>query len=482
METQSLSCCSLVAGGILKLSEEKQQRISHDLQFDGGRVVQFHLGVLSTYSYLLCSCNAAMLIDPGRDVKRYEEYLFENNIQLCGVFLTHIHSDFVSGHIEAGKRFNVPIFLSRESHAVFGHIPLDDDTNFSLGRLNLHFFAAPGHSEDGICLSAGINKENPEILFTGDAFAASLTDNSGMDWVSKVDQMQEDLRIYPAHEMPGADKNWTTLGRAKQHSHLFHPEQKTEVNHHHALHLEALREINRKGPEIIDRNNVLLPSEADISLAVPGAGVIDIRNCAQYAKNHIPYSLNIESNGKLEYWTAQLFEPAGEVVLVGEDENSLRETAQRLQVVGCTVNGILFDEWEKKALPVRRSNLMDVQELDTLMWSDTPPCILDVRSPAEWQKSRLSGSINIPLTELEKRLNELPRDKDIVIVCASGFRSAIAVGILERENFRSVSNLAGGLGAWLEEGKTLNSGTWESAHTPVPSKCGIKSPLADSAS
>ena len=169
-------------------------------------------------------------------------------------------------------------------------------------------------------------------------------------------------------------------------------------------------------------------------------------------------------------------------VLVGEDDNSLRETAQRLQAVGCTVNGILFDEWEKKSLPVRRSNLMDVQELDTLMWSDTPPCILDVRSPAEWQKSRLSGSINIPLTELEKRLNELPRDKDIVIVCASGFRSAIAVGILERENFRSVSNLAGGLGAWLEEGKTLNSGTWESAHTPVPSKCGIKSPLADSAS
>ena len=52
MRTQSLSCCSLAASGVLKLSDEKKHKISHDLQFDGGHVVQFHLGVLSLRSKL----------------------------------------------------------------------------------------------------------------------------------------------------------------------------------------------------------------------------------------------------------------------------------------------------------------------------------------------------------------------------------------------------------------------------------------------
>ena len=181
----------------------------------------------------------------------------------------------------------------------------------------------------------------------------------------------------------------------------------------------------------------------------------------------------------MEYWTARLFPPPQKLYLVGDNEMALTETAQRLQAIGCSSEGFLFEEWEQKNLPVLSSGNIEIEELDTQMWSDEAPLILDVRTSEEWQKSRLPGSINIPLAELKERLHELPHDRDIVIVCASGFRSAIAVGILERGSFKSVSNLSGGLAAWLEAGKKLNSGSF---HTPVPSKCGIKSPLADSAS
>ena len=467
---QSLTCCSLVAGGVVKLSDEKQQKISHNLQFDGGRVVQFHLGVLSTYSYLLCSCNAALLIDPGRDVNSYEEYLFENNIELCGVFLTHIHTDYVSGHIEAGTRFNVPIFLSRTADAGFRHIPLDDDTSFTLGRLKLHFYSTPEHAAEGISMTAGTLEGHPEIIFAGDALTGTFSDNSGIDRLCRTAENSEHIRIYPAHELNGPDKNWTTPEKLKN---------TTVSAGQHPLHLENLREINRRGPEIVNWENIFPYTEPDISLASPGQHVVDIRNCADYAKGHIPYSLNIESNGKMEYWTAKLIPPPQEVYLTGDNEMALTETAQRLQSVGCRTKGFLFEEWEQKNLPVLSSVNTDVQELDTLLWSEEAPLVLDVRTAEEWQKSRLPGSINIPLDELEDRLNELPHDRDIVIVCASGFRSAIAVGILERGSFRSISNLSGGLAAWLEAGKKLNSGSF---HTPVPSKCGLKSPLADSAS
>ena len=467
---QSLTYCSLITGGAVRLSEEKQQKISHDLQFDGGRVVQFHLGVLSTYSYLLCSCDAALLIDPGRDINSYEEYLFENDIELCGVFLTHIHTDFVSGHIEACERFNVPIFLSRTAQAGFRHIPLDDDSHFTLGRLKLHFFSTPEHTAEGISMTAGTLEEHPGIIFAGDALQGVVSENSGIDRLCRMAGAMEDIRIYPAHELTGSDCSWTTPEKIKN--------APLSIKHH-ALHLEELREINRKGPEIVDWENIFPHTEPDISLASPGSRVIDIRNNADYAKGHIPYSLNIESNGKMEYWTARLNPPPQDLILVGDNEMDLADTAQRLQAVGCKTSGFFFEEWEEKNLPVLSSGNVDVQDLDTLMWSDEIPLILDVRTAGEWKKARLSGSINIPLDELETRLQELPRDRNIVIVCASGFRSAIAVGILERGSFRSVSNLSGGLAAWLESGKTLNSGV---PYTPVPSKCGIKSPLADSAS
>ena len=473
MRTQSLSCCSLAASGVLKLSDEKKHKISHDLQFDGGHVVQFHLGVLSSYSYLLCSCDAAMLIDPGRDVNSYEEYLFENHIRLCGVFLTHIHSDFVAGHLEAGERFNVPIFLSRESGASFGHIPLDDDTDFSLGRLKLHFFAAPGHSDEGLCMTVSTRQGKPEMIFTGDALDVSCSDTTGMDWVEKLSKMSDDIRIYPGHEIEDIDKNWTTLGREKQRNRLFNVN--AEARNGHALHLETLRQINSKGPELLDWDNLLHPCHVNGSMASPVHPVVDIRNCTSYAQSHIPYSLNIESNGRLEYWTARLFSPPCEVVLTGDNEMDLAEAALRLSSVGCRTKGFLFDDWLESGLPVRSSCCLDAQELDTKMWSDEPPLILDVRSEKEWLKERLPGSINIPLQELEKRMEELPTDREIVLVCASGFRSAVAVGILEGGGFDKLCNLKGGLGAWIEEGKKLNSGREKRVQTPEQSKCGIKS-------
>ena len=154
---------------------------------------------------------------------------------------------------------------------------------------------------------------------------------------------------------------------------------------------------------------------------------------------------------------------------------ALAEAALRLSSVGCRTKGFLFDDWLAGGLPVRSSCCLDAQELDTKMWSDEPPLILDVRSEKEWRKERLPGAVNIPLQELETRMDELPRDREIVLVCASGFRSAAAVGILEKGGFDHLCNLKGGLGAWLEEGKTLNSGREKAFQTPEQSKCGIKS-------
>ena len=70
--------------------------------------------------------------------------------------------------------------------------------------------------------------------------------------------------------------------------------------------------------------------------------------------------------------------------------------------------------------------------------------LLDVRTPSEYELGTIQGAINIPLEKLRERLNELPKDKDIVVFCAVGLRGYLAIRILQGYGFKNVCNLSGG--------------------------------------
>jgi rhodanese-related sulfurtransferase len=72
--------------------------------------------------------------------------------------------------------------------------------------------------------------------------------------------------------------------------------------------------------------------------------------------------------------------------------------------------------------------------------------VIDVRSPAEFRGGAFPGAVNIPLGELAARTSEIPRDRPVVLYCASGTRSGMAAGQLRKAGFSDVVN-AGGLGA-----------------------------------
>lgn len=84
--------------------------------------------------------------------------------------------------------------------------------------------------------------------------------------------------------------------------------------------------------------------------------------------------------------------------------------------------------------------------------------ILDVRQPDEWNEYHVPGSTLIPLGELEARVKELPRDKQIVVVCRSGNRSATGRDILSKAGFTQVTSLAGGLSQWKAAGHPTVTG------------------------
>jgi rhodanese-related sulfurtransferase len=77
--------------------------------------------------------------------------------------------------------------------------------------------------------------------------------------------------------------------------------------------------------------------------------------------------------------------------------------------------------------------------------------LLDVREPDERETAHIEPSLHIPMNEVASRLDEIPKDREIVVYCHGGSRSMMVAGYLSHKGWKSVANLAGGIDAWSVE-------------------------------
>ncbi len=84
--------------------------------------------------------------------------------------------------------------------------------------------------------------------------------------------------------------------------------------------------------------------------------------------------------------------------------------------------------------------------------------VLDVREPNEWEAGHIPGATLISLGDLESRLDEIPKDQEILIVCRSGNRSAQAREILKNKGFNQVTSMAGGMNQWAAKSFVVEIG------------------------
>jgi rhodanese-related sulfurtransferase len=86
--------------------------------------------------------------------------------------------------------------------------------------------------------------------------------------------------------------------------------------------------------------------------------------------------------------------------------------------------------------------------LKVLLDSAQPPLVLDVRENWELEAARLPGTLDIPMGQVPQRLAELPRDREIVVMCHGGVRSLKVAQFLAQHGFSRLANLSGGIHAW----------------------------------
>ena len=103
------------------------------------------------------------------------------------------------------------------------------------------------------------------------------------------------------------------------------------------------------------------------------------------------------------------------------------------------------------ASPAKAATAINAAEARARIDGAAPPFLLDVREPHEYREGHIAGARLIPLGELGRRLNELPQDRDIVVICRSGNRSGTATRQLVQSGYRAI-NLSGGMNAWQRAG------------------------------
>lgn len=101
---------------------------------------------------------------------------------------------------------------------------------------------------------------------------------------------------------------------------------------------------------------------------------------------------------------------------------------------------------------------IDAATLQAKLNEKPKPLVLDVREPSEYAAGHIAGSTLIPLHQLASRMSELPKDREIICVCASGGRSSSAARQLTGASF-TVLNLSGGMGRWMHAGLPVKKGT-----------------------
>ena len=448
-------------------------------------IKRFYLACLAHASYLVHDGGEAAVIDPQRDVDLYVEEARQLGLRIRWVIETHLHADFVSGHLELASRTGATICIGAGSGALFEHRDLQENDELPLGTAKLRVLSTPGHTEESICIVAyESSKRDPLAVFTGDTLfigdvgrpdlsptktpqeLASLLFDS---LHQKLLTLPDETLVYPAHgagslcgrQMSSDDSS--TIARERRLNYALQPKNREEFVSLLTAEMpsrpgyfqdEVAR--NRAGAlpiEKLDPVRQLSPDEL-IDLKSAGAVVLDTRPPVQFAAAHVPGSIHIGLSGQFASWAARLLGIEAKVVLVAEDDAAIEESRLRLarvgleNVAGALAGGILT--WVETGKPIEWIDQVSVQDLSQILESEPGTVtVLDVREPSErFSDGVIPNSISIPLPELQARLGEIDRRATIAVHCKGGYRSSIAASLLQAAGVSQVANIVGGYDAW----------------------------------
>ncbi len=450
---------------------------------------QFYLSCLAHASYLIGDeeSGTAVVVDPQRDVDQYITFAAEHHLTIKHVILTHLHADFVAGHLELRDRVGALIYLGAAAKAEYPFTPLHDGDVLEFGRVRLKALETPGHTPESISIliyDRSASDTQPYGVLTGDtlfigdvgrpdlrvALGWSAAQLGGMLFESlhKLLGLPDESLVYPAHGAGSlcgraiSKETVSTLGEQRRSNYALQPMSKEAFLHvvtadqpeapAYFTYDAVLNSEERATLEqALERGMKPLTVDAVLELQAAGAQILDTRDPGEFAAAHLAGSINIGLRGQYATWAGTILDRTHPIVIIA-DPGHENESAVRLGRIGFDhVAGYLKDglySLQAKPERVALTESLNAQFAAELLSSEQPPLAIDVRAVKEREQKYIAGSLSIPLNHLVEKMGTLPRDRPLLVYCAGGYRSAIAASLLQSHGFERVGEIAGGIAGW----------------------------------
>ncbi len=454
---------------------------------------------LAQGSYVI-GCQAtgeAIVIDAQRDIDVYLEIAKQNNLNITHITETHIHADFLCGSRELAAVTGAAMYLSDEGgenwQYQFSHVGVKDSDVIKVGNLSLKVMHTPGHTPESISflLTDQPATDKPVMIFTGDFVfvgdigrpdllekAAGLigTKEAGakqmFQSLKKFAELPEYVQVWSAHGAGSAcgkalgAVHSSTVGYEKIRNWAFQYGEDEQGFTDYLLadqpeppkYFAMMKHLNKTDRPLLVEvpKRPKLSDEAFLSAYSNGLKVIDARNKTDFANGFLPNSLNIQGNNSFSTWAGWLLNYQEQFMLVCND-SQIEDLTRKLMRIGLdNVYGYVDDVWGL-GIELDTADVISIDEFKTYInKNDTQ--IIDVRGLTEYNAGHIEGAENVFVGTLADNLDKISRNKQVVIHCQAGDRSAVAYSILTKNGFKNVKNFSGGMKEWqASEGKIVVS-------------------------
>ena len=445
------------------------------------KVEQIYTKCLSQGSYYI-ECNKEVaIIDPIREVETYVEKAKKSGSKIKYIFETHIHADFISGHLNLAKKTGAKIIYGPKSETTFNKTIASDYEKFKLGDSIIVAIHTPGHTIESTTYLLIDTNGKDHAIFTGDTLflgdvgrpdLSQISDLDNKDLASmlydslrnKIMILNDDVIVYPGHGQGtscGKDlssETIGTLGDQKKTNYALRDKMTKEEFVKEVLnglldppkYFPSNVELNKNGyleSQIILKESLNALDANKVEELIKEVILLDVRNENDFAESHIPGSIFIGLDGRFAPWVGELLEDIKKPIILLAPKGREEEAITRLSRVGFdNIKGYLkggiksWIELKKQTNSIENIKAQDFMSLNSKFDIN----ILDVRSQNEYLSGSVDGSLNIPLINLTDNLDKLNSNKRSYIYCKGGYRSMIASSILNSKGINDITNIIGG--------------------------------------
>ncbi len=445
-------------------------------------VEQIYTDCIAEAAYYIVANGEAAIIDPLREIAPYLERLERDGVKLKYIFETHFHADFVSGHVDLAKKTEATIVYGPTAKADFDFHMGKDNEVFNIGNISLKLLHTPGHTLESSSFLLTNENGDTEAVFTGDTLF--LGDVGRPDLAVKSDLSKEDLAgllfeslrnkimtlpdsttVYPGHGAGSScgkslsAETVGTIGDQKQTNYALRASmtkkefvaEVTDGMLPPPQYFPKNAMLNKTGYEnidnVIERGNVGLSVSEFKKEIENGAIVLDTRHETLTIKGFVPKSLLVAIDGNFAMWVGALITDIKQKIVFIAEQGREHEVVKRLArvgydyAVGYLKGGI--EAWQNAGGDLDMINSISPEAFREV-YQKGKINIIDVRKPGEYDSKHISEAVSFPLDYIFDNLDTLDKDKEYYVHCKGGYRSVIALSILQPYGFKNLINVEKG--------------------------------------